>query len=59
VAEGAVVRQRAVVPAARIAAGVPARLLEREVDEAYRADWRRFKQIYVDLCAGYDAGYGR
>ncbi len=59
VAEGAVVPQRAVVPAARIAAGVPARLLDREVDDAYRADWRRFKQIYVDLCARYREGYGR
>jgi hypothetical protein len=47
------------VPAARIAAGVPARLLDREVDDAYRSDWRRFKQIYVDLCARYAAGYGR
>jgi carbonic anhydrase/acetyltransferase-like protein (isoleucine patch superfamily) len=59
VAEGAVVRQRAVVPAARIAAGVPARLLDREVDEEYRAAWRGFKQIYVDLCARYAEGYGR
>ena len=56
VAEGAVVRQRAVVPAARIAAGVPARLLDREVDEEYRAVWRGFKQIYVDLCARYARG---
>ncbi|MDI9598369.1 MAG: gamma carbonic anhydrase family protein [Acidobacteriota bacterium] len=59
VAEGAVVRQRAVVPAGRIAAGVPARLLDRVVDEPYRAEWRRFKQIYVDLCARYADGYGR
>jgi len=54
-----VVRQRAVVPAARIAAGVPARLLDREVDEEYRAAWRRFKQIYVDLCDRYREGFGR
>jgi len=59
VAEGAVVRQRAAVPAARIAAGVPAHLLDREVDEEYRAAWRGFKQIYVDLCSRYAAGYGR
>ena len=58
VAEGAVVRQRAVVPAARIAAGVPARLLDREVDEEYRAAWRGFKQIYVDLCARYARATG-
>jgi len=38
---------------------VPARLLDRVVDEPYRAEWRRFKQIYVDLCARYADGYGR
>ena len=58
VAEGAVVPQRAVVPAARIAAGVPARLLERPVDDEYRAAWRGFKQIYVDLCGRYREGFG-
>jgi carbonic anhydrase/acetyltransferase-like protein (isoleucine patch superfamily) len=59
VAEGAVVRQRALVPAARIAAGVPARLLDRAVDEQYRAAWLRFKQIYVDLCERYARSFGR
>jgi len=59
VAEGAVVRQRAGVPAARIAAGVPARLLDREVAEEYRAAWRGFKQIYVDLCERYREDHGR
>ena len=52
------VPQRAVVPPARIAAGVPARLLDREVDDEYRAAWRGFKQIYVDLCARYREGFG-
>ena len=59
IAEGAVVAQRAVVPAARIAAGVPARLLDRSVDDEYRAAWLGFKQLYVDLCERYRAGYGR
>ena len=59
IAEGAVVPQRAMVPAARIAAGVPARLLERPVDDDYRAAWRGFKQIYVDLCERYREGFGR
>jgi carbonic anhydrase/acetyltransferase-like protein (isoleucine patch superfamily) len=59
VAEGAVVTQRAVVPSGRIAAGVPARVLDREVDEELRTAWRQFKQIYVDLCDRYRAGYGR
>ena len=50
VAEGAVVPQRAVVPA---------RLLERVVDDDYRAAWRGFKQIYVGLCEQYREGFGR
>jgi hypothetical protein len=48
-----------VVPVARIAAGVPARLLDRPVDEEFRAAWLGFKQLYVDLCERYRAGYGR
>ena len=58
IAEGAVVPQGAVVPAARIAAGVPARLLDRAVDEDYRDAWRGFKQTYVGLCERYRAGLG-
>ena len=57
VAEGAVVPQRGTVPGGRIAAGVPARLLDRLVDDAYRTAWLRFKQIYVDLCDRYLEGY--
>ena len=59
VAEGAVVTQDGVVPAGRIAAGVPARILDRPVDEEYRAAWRGFKETYVELCARYREGYGR
>jgi phenylacetic acid degradation protein len=58
VAEGAVVPQRAVVPAARIAAGVPARLTDRQVDDEYRAAWLGFKQRYVELCEGYRRDHG-
>jgi phenylacetic acid degradation protein len=57
VAEGAVVPQRAIVPAARIAAGVPARLLDRRVDDEFREMWLSFKQRYVELCERYRAGY--
>jgi phenylacetic acid degradation protein len=59
VAEGAVVPQGGVVPADGIAVGVPARILERPVDEAHRAAWRRFKQIHAGLCERYRAGLGR
>ncbi|HNQ24470.1 MAG TPA: gamma carbonic anhydrase family protein [Phycisphaerae bacterium] len=56
VAEGAVVRQRQQIPTHRIAVGTPARLLEKLVDEAYKADWTRFKGIYVDLARRYPEG---
>jgi len=59
VAEGAVVPQRAAVPAATVAAGVPARLLDRAVDDDFKATWRGFKQRYVDLCERYRNGFGR
>ena len=55
IAGGAVVTQNAVVPTARIAAGVPARV----VDNEYRAAWRGFKQVYVDLCERYREGFAR
>jgi phenylacetic acid degradation protein len=58
VAEGAVVPQRFVVPAARIVAGVPARLLDRGVDDEYRAAWLRFKTVYAELCERYARGLG-
>jgi phenylacetic acid degradation protein len=57
VGEGAVVRQRQEVPPGRIAVGVPAKLLEKEVDEAYKAEWMRFKKTYVDLARRYPAGW--
>ena len=56
VAEGAVVRQSQDVPDGKIAVGVPARLLEKDVSEAYKAQWTEFKKIYVDLARRYPAG---
>ena len=56
VAEGAVVRQRQEIPTHCIAVGAPARLLDKRVEDAYKADWTRFKQIYVDLARRYPAG---
>ncbi len=53
VGEGAVVKQNGRVPDGRIAVGIPARLLEKTVDEAYKAEWSRFKAIYVDLAGRY------
>lgn len=57
VGEGAVVRQRQVVPPEHIAVGVPARVLDKTVDEAYRAEWTRFKETYVDLAHRYPASW--
>lgn len=56
VAEGAVVRQNQEVPDGKIAVGVPARLLEKDVSEEYKAQWAHFKKIYVDLARRYPAG---
>lgn len=57
VGEGAVVRQGQEIPPERIAVGVPARLLERGVDEGYKEQWTRFKQLYVDLARRYSEGW--
>jgi len=56
VAEGAVVRQGQQVPPGGIAVGVPAKLLEKLVGEEYKAEWSRFKAIYVDLARRYPEG---
>ena len=57
VGEGAVVKQREQIADGRIAVGVPARLLDKKVDDAYKAEWTRFKQIYVDLARRYPSGW--
>ena len=56
VAEGALVKQRFVVPDSRIAVGVPAHILEKEVGADYKEQWSRFKQVYVDLARRYPQG---
>ena len=48
VGEGAVVRQRQTVPAEHIAVGVPARVLDRPVDDAYRAEFGSLSESQVD-----------
>jgi len=57
VGEGAVVRQRQIVPAGHIAVGVPARVLDKAVDEEYKEQWMQFKETYVDLADRYRAGW--
>jgi phenylacetic acid degradation protein len=57
VGEGAVVRQGQVIPDEHIAVGVPARVLEKRIDEAYKAEWTRFKETYVDLARRYPSGF--
>jgi len=56
VAEGAVVRQGQQVPPGHIAVGVPAKLLDKQVGEEYKAEWRRFKALYADLAHRYPDG---
>lgn len=56
VAEGAVIRQHQETPAGSVAVGVPARVLEKPVDEVFKADWREFKKVYVGLARRYREG---
>ena len=58
VAEGAVVRQRMEIPARAIAVGVPAKVIDKRVDDDYVAEWTAFKEIYVGLAARYAKGLG-
>ncbi len=57
IAEGAVIRQRQNIPNGAIAVGIPARTLEKCVGETYKAEWTKFKRIYVDLARRYLAEY--
>jgi len=59
VGEGAVVRRRQMVEDGTIVVGVPARALERPVDDAFKAKWARFKSVYVDLAGRYRAEFAR
>jgi len=55
VAEGTVVCRRQEVANESIVAGVPARALERAVDNAFKEKWKHFKGVYVDLAERYRA----
>jgi len=52
VAEGALIKNRQDIPAGKIAAGIPAKIIG-DVSEQYREDWTCFKQVYVDLASTY------
>jgi carbonic anhydrase/acetyltransferase-like protein (isoleucine patch superfamily) len=56
VGEGAVVRQGQDVPPGSIAVGVPAKILDKPVSDEYKAQWSRFKDLYVDLARRYPDG---
>jgi len=58
VAEGGLVKNRQDIPPGKIAAGVPAKVIG-DVSDQYRADWTRFKQIYVDLARTYRSSLKR
>ena len=57
VGEGAVVRQGQEIPAECIAVGVPARVLDKQVSDEYKAQWMHFKETYVGLALRYAEGY--
>ncbi len=46
------------IPERAIAVGVPARVIDKRVDDAYVADWTCFKAIYVSLAERYATGLG-
>ena len=50
IGEGAVVRNRQEIPAESIAVGVPAEIIGK-VNEAYKEQWSRFKDIYEKLAS--------
>ena len=52
VGEGAVVKNSQVIPPETIVVGVPAKEVGK-VDEEFKKQWRRFKQVYVDLAKTY------
>lgn len=54
IGEGAVVKNKQVILAGRIAVGIPAKVIGNITDE-YKAEWTRFKQIYVDLAVQYSS----
>ncbi len=56
IGEGAVVRQRQQIPPCRIAVGTPARLLDKSVTDEFKAQWKGFKELYVDLARRYPQG---
>jgi carbonic anhydrase/acetyltransferase-like protein (isoleucine patch superfamily) len=56
VAEGAVVQQRAEIPERAIVVGVPARVIDKRVEQPFVDEWTRFKAIYVDLARRYPEG---
>ena len=58
VGEGSVVKQRQTIDSEEIAVGVPARVLGKKVDAAYRTEWTRFKETYVDLARRYGVRVG-
>jgi len=56
IAEGAVVTQRQEIPGSAIAVSVPARVLDKRVEDAFKKEWAQFKKVYVDLARRYPTG---
>ena len=54
--EGSLARQHQEIPDNRIAVGSPARVLDKEIDEAFKEQWRGFKKLYAELAGRYKEG---
>lgn len=48
VGEGCVVKNKQVIPDEKIVVGIPAKIIG-DVSEEYKAQWNKFKDIYIDL----------
>jgi len=52
IVEGGLVKNRQEIPPGKIAAGAPVKIIG-DVREDYKKDWKRFKQLYVDIARTY------
>lgn len=55
VGEGCVVKQEQKIGDSEIAVGVPAKIVGK-INENYKKEWIRFKEIYVELAKRYEVG---
>jgi carbonic anhydrase/acetyltransferase-like protein (isoleucine patch superfamily) len=58
IGEGAVVRSSQSIPDGKVAVGVPAKVI-RDVSDADKEVWEKYKEVYADLALRYPKGLKR